>query len=156
MADSAARHAAADGQPSLGDLVSRAVADITKLIRCELDLAKMELKADALRIGIGAALFAIAGFFGCLVLVMLSFAYAYGLARAGIWQWAAFALVALTWALLGGAAVGIAAAKLRGLTGLRKTRKTVADDIALIKRDREPEQPAVADRPVAQALPGQG
>ena len=143
MADSAARHAAADGQPSLGDLVSRAVADITKLIRCELDLAKMELKADALRIGIGAALFAIAGFFGCLVLVMLSFAYA-------------FALVALTWALLGGAAVWIAAAKLRGLTGLRKTRKTVADDIALIKRDHVPEQQAVADRPVAQALPGQG
>lgn len=156
MADSGARQPAANGQPSLGDLVSRAVADITKLIRCELDLAKTELKADALRIGTGAALFAIAGFFGCLVLVMLSFTYAYGLAAAGIWNWAAFALVAATWALFGGVAVWIAAVKLRGLTGLRETRKTVSDDIALIRRDHDSEQPAVAGRPAAQALPAKG
>jgi uncharacterized membrane protein YqjE len=142
MADPGARPPAAPDQASLGELVSVAVADASKLIRCELDLAKMELKADAQRLGIGAALLGIGAFFGCLVLVMLSFTYAYGLIAAHIWPWAAFALVALTWALLGAAAVAIAYTRMRGLTGLRKTRKTVADDIALIRRDGE--QPAQA------------
>jgi uncharacterized membrane protein YqjE len=142
MADPGAGPPAVPNQPSLGELVSVAVADTSKLIRCELDLAKMELKADAQRLGVGAVLIGIAAFFGCLVLVMLSFTYAYGLIAADVWPWAAFALVALTWALLGGAAVAIAYSRMRGLTGLRKTRKTVADDLALIRRDGD--QPARA------------
>jgi uncharacterized membrane protein YqjE len=133
MADPGARQPAEPDHASLGELVSVAVADTSKLIRYELDLAKMELKADAQRLGIGAALFGIAAFFGCLVLVMLSFTYAWGLIAAHLWPWAAYGIVALTWALLGGVAVLIAATRLRGLNALRKTRKTVADDLALIR-----------------------
>src|SRR6266436_468661 len=90
---------------SLGDLVALAVSDISQLVRYEVDLAKLELKSDARRLGIGAALFGIAAFAGCLVLMVLSFAFAYGLSALGIWLWAAFLIVAGTYVLLAALAV---------------------------------------------------
>ncbi|MGI9009075.1 MAG: phage holin family protein [Streptosporangiaceae bacterium] len=120
---------------SLGDLVALAVSDVTQLVRDEVDLAKLELKADAKRIGIGAALFGMAAFVGCLVLMVLSFAYAYGLMAAGIWGWAAFLIVAGTYLVLAALAALIGFTRFKKLTGLRQTRTTVSDDLALIKRD---------------------
>jgi hypothetical protein len=38
---------------SIGDLVSVAARDISQLVRYELDLAKLELKSDIKRLGIG-------------------------------------------------------------------------------------------------------
>src|SRR5712671_3832526 len=92
---------------SLGDLVALAVSDISQLVRYEVDLAKLELKADARRIGIGGVLLGVAAFVGCLVLMLLSFAYAYGLIAAGIWAWAAFLIVAGTCVVLAAVAVAI-------------------------------------------------
>ncbi len=123
------------GKESLGDLVALAVSDVTQLIRDELDLAKLELKDDAKRIGIGAVLFGMAAFVGCLVLMVLSFAYAYGLMAAGIWGWAAFLIVAGTYIVLAALAVLIGFTRFKKLSGLRKTRSTVSGDLALIKRD---------------------
>ena len=76
-----------------------------------------------------------AAFVGCLVLMVLSFAYAYGLHTAGIWLWAAFLIVAGTYVVLAALAVLIGITRFKRLTGLRKTRTTVSDDLALIKRD---------------------
>ncbi len=135
MAETAYQGRAAATKESLGDLVSLAVTDISQLVRYEVDLAKLELKADARRLGIGAVLFGIAGFVGCLVLMVLSFAYAYGLMAAGIWGWAAFLIVAGTYVLLAALAVLIGYTRFKGLTGLRRTRSTVSDDIAIIRRD---------------------
>jgi len=120
---------------SLGDLVALAVSDITQLVKYEVDLAKLELKEDARRLGIGGVLLGVAAFVGCLVLMLLCFAYAYGLIAAGIWAWAAFLIVAGTCVLLAVLAVAIGLLKFRKLTGLRKTRSTVSDDLALIRRD---------------------
>jgi len=122
-------------QQSLGDLVALAVSDITQLVKFEVDLAKIELKEDARRIGIGGVLLVMAAFVGCLVLMLLCFAYAYGLIAAGIWAWAAFLIVAGTCILLAALAVAIGLLTFRRLTGLRKTRSTVSDDLALIRRD---------------------
>ncbi len=55
MADPAVRRTSAGvTDQSIGDLVSVAARDISQLVRYELDLAKLELKADAKRLGIGA------------------------------------------------------------------------------------------------------
>jgi uncharacterized membrane protein YqjE len=136
MAEPAARQPAGSvDDQSLGSLVSLAVKDMTQLVRCELDLAKMELKDDVRRLGTGGALLGIAAFVGCLVLMLLCFAFAYGLVAAGIWEWAAFLIVAGTCVLLAAVAVLIAYSRVRKLTGLRQTRQTVQDDIALIRRD---------------------
>ncbi len=81
-------------EPSIGDLVSQAIKDVTTLVKCEIDLAKVELRGDARRVGLAVALGGTIMFFGFLILVMVSFAYAYGLITAGIWTWAAFLIVA--------------------------------------------------------------
>ena len=135
--------AVADDQ-TLGSLVSLAVKDVTQLIRYEMDLAKIELKTDVKRLGLGGALLGTAAFVGCLVLMLLSFAFAYGLMTVGIWSWASFLIVAGTYVLLAGLAVLIGYTKVRKLSGLSKTRRTVQDDLALLRRDESaPAAPAV-------------
>jgi uncharacterized membrane protein YqjE len=133
-----------DSEPSIGDLVSQAIRDVTQLVKCELALAKLELREDAKRLGLAAALLAITAFTGCLILVLLCFAFAYGLVALGIWIWAAFLIVAGVCLLLAAVAILIVVVKVRGVSGLRKTRQTVQADLALLKRDDDtPARPAV-------------
>lgn len=136
MADSAVRQPV-DNSPdqSVGSLVSLAVGDITQLVRCELDLAKLELKSDARRLGIAGALLVIAAFVACLVLMLVSFAFAFGLISLGIWTWASFLIVAGVYVLLAVLAVLIGAWRFRGMSALAKTRRTVSDDLSLLRRD---------------------
>ena len=126
-----------DQEQSLGALVSQAIADVSLLLRCEFDLAKMELKDDAKRAGIAVAALAMAGFVGCLVLVLLCFAFAYGLMSLGIWGWASFLIVAGTCILLAAAAVLLGILRFRGMTGLRKTRGTVREGISVLRHRGE-------------------
>jgi uncharacterized membrane protein YqjE len=125
----------AGGDQSLGDLVALAAKDVSQLVRYEIDLAKTELKGDVKRVGLAAALAGVAGFVGCLILVLLCIAFAYGLVALGIWQWAAFLIVAGACVLLAGGAVGIAFLKVRHLSGLRKTRKTVTEGLGMLRHD---------------------
>jgi len=135
----------AGGDQSLGDLVALAAKDISQLVRYEIDLAKIELKSDAKRVGLAGALAGVAAFVGCLVLVLFCFAFAYGLFAAfGIELWAAFLIVAGTCVLLAGMAVGVALLKLRHLSGLRKTRKTVTEGLGMLRHDGQ--QPEIAAR----------
>ena len=126
-----------DSEPSIGDLVAQAIRDVTQLVRCELALAKLELRDDARRLGLAAVLLAIVAFTMCLVLVLVSFAFAYGLVALGVWIWAAFLIVAGVWLLLAALAVLIVIVRVRGVSGLRKTRQTVQADLALLKRDED-------------------
>jgi hypothetical protein len=135
MAEPAGRYSAgAASQESVGGLVSLAVKDITQLVRYELDLAKMELKTDIRRIGIGAALFGLSAFVGCLVLMLLCFALAYGLMALGIWGWAAFLITAGACVLIAALAVGVGILSVKKFGGLPRTRRTVSDDIAILRR----------------------
>ena len=79
----------ADGQQSLGELVALAAKDMSSLVRYEISLAKSELKMDARRIGIVAGIAVVGLFVACLIVVLLCFAFAYGLVAAfGISVWA--------------------------------------------------------------------
>jgi len=125
----------AGGDQSLGDLVALAAKDVSQLVRYEIELAKTELKGDVRRVGLAGALAGVAAFVGCLVLVLFCIAFAYGLITLGIWTWAAFLIVAGTCVLLAAVAVGIALLKLRHLSGLRKTRKTVTEGLGMLRHD---------------------
>ena len=146
MAERVMRATDETGQESLGDLVALAISDISQLIRYEVDLAKLELKADGRKVLIGAALVGFAAFVGCLVLMLLCFAWAYGLMALGIWDWAAFLIAAATCVALAFIAAVVAVTRFRGLSGLRKTRGTVSGDLAMIRRDdgESPSGPARA------------
>ncbi len=124
----------ADGQQSLGELVAAAAKDVSSLLRYEISLAKSEFKMDARRIGITAAIAVVALFVACLLVVLLCFAFAYGLVALGIWTWAAFLIVAGTCLLLIALGGLVAYLIVRRVTGMRMTRKTVMDDIGMLRR----------------------
>jgi len=121
-------------QQSVGDLVAAATGDLSKLVRSEIELAKMELVADAKKAAIGSALFAFAGLIGALVVILLSIAFAYGLVGLGMWHWAAFVLVAAIYILLAAAAIGIGYLRMRKISGAPRTRRTLADGVKMIRR----------------------
>jgi hypothetical protein len=123
----------ANAQQSLGELVAQAMKDVSSLVHYEISLAKSELRMDARRIGIAAAL-AVVGMFGaCLIIVLLCWAYAFGLVAAGIWEWAAFLIVAGTVLVFIGLAGLIAYGRVRKVTGLKMTRQTVMDDLSMLR-----------------------
>jgi uncharacterized membrane protein YqjE len=133
---------------SLGDLVALAAKDISQLVRYEIDLAKTELRADVRRVGMAGALTGAAAFVGCLVLVLLSFAFAYGLIALGVYPWAAFLIVSGTYVLLAAAALGIAYFRVQRVSGLSETRKSVAEDLEVLRRDgQQPEVGRDGKRP---------
>ena len=131
---------------SVGDLVSEAVSDITRLVKFETDLAKQELLADVRRIGVSAGLAATILVTAFLMLVMLCFALAYGLQTVGVWDWASFLIVAGVLVVLAAVFAGIIYLKVRRMDRLSKTRETVQSDIALLRRDEQSEPPAIASR----------
>ena len=145
MAEPVVTPAGQNSSQSVGDLVSLAVRDMSRLVRYELDLAKIELRGDVRRLGLAGALTGIAAFTGFLVLVMLCFALAYGLITVGIWSWAAFLIVAGACVVLAGVAMGAVALKVRRVSGLRKTRESVQEGLALLRRDEQPAVPAAAE-----------
>jgi hypothetical protein len=124
----------ADGQQSLGELVALAAKDMSSLVRYEISLAKSELKMDARRIGIASALAVVGMFVACLVVVLLCFAFAFGLVAAGIWTWAAFLIVAGTCVLVIGIAALIAYGRIRKVSGMKMTRQTVMDDLGMLRK----------------------
>ena len=141
----AARPAEVDDR-SVGDLVSEAVSDITRLVKYETDLAKSELLADVRRIGVSAGLTATILVTSFLMLAMLCFALAFGLQTLGVWDWASFLIVAGVLVLLAAAFAGIIYLLIRRLDRLRKTRETVQSDIAMLRRDETAGPPAAIPR----------
>ncbi len=129
------RAAGGVGGESLGELVSLAVKDVSQLIRWEIDLAKLELRDDVKRLGISSVMIAVAGFVCCIVLILLSFAAAYGFVAAGFPPWTGFLIVSGAYLLFAGTAVLYGVVKIRRLTGLRRTRASVQEGLALLRHD---------------------
>ena len=125
----------ADGQQSLGEPVALAAKDMSSLVRYEISLAKSELKMDARRIGIVAGIAVVGLFVACLIVVLLCFALAYGLVAAfGIPVYAGFlCTVGACLIIIWGAGL-IAYLIIRRVTGMKMTRKTVMDDIGMLRR----------------------
>jgi uncharacterized membrane protein YqjE len=123
-------------QQSLGDLVALAAKDISQLVRYEVSLAKSELRVDARRVAVSGSLAAIAAWFGALIMFTLCFAYAYLLNQQGLpgGLAAAFAVVAGTLVVLAALAALIAVVVIKRLTKMQMTRKSVAEDLSMLRR----------------------
>ena len=104
MPDAAAAQAEAAVQDpssaSVGDLVGFITKDLSTLMRQELDLAKAEVKQEAIKSGKAAGMFGAAGFAGYMVLLFASIALWWGLANLMDQGWAAL-IVTGVWAVIG-------------------------------------------------------
>ncbi|WP_433330610.1 phage holin family protein [Spirillospora sp. CA-294931] len=135
---------------SLGELVALASGNVSNLIRAEMDLAKIELKSDAKKAALGSVMFAVAGLIAGLIVILLSIAAAYGLVALGIWHWAAFLIVAGLYLLLALGLIGFGYLRIRKIDGAKRTRKTLKDDLTMLRRRGDSDAPAVtagADTP---------
>lgn len=143
-------------EPSVGTLAKSAMADVSTLIRSEIELAKTEITTSAKRGGVGAAAFAAAG-------VMLAFAafffFFFVAELLDLWlpRWAAFLIVFVFL---------VVAAIVVGLVGLRffkkiekpeRTLETLSDLPDLARREapgqRQHDLPTVRDGQVVRQDP---
>lgn len=123
---------------SLGDLLSDVTADLSTLMRQEVELAKAELKESASRAGKGAGMYAGAGVAGHFVLLFLSLA---------LWWSLGFYLIGLGWsavvlAVIWGIIAAILAARgkkeMQAVKGLPRTADTVKRIPETLKPSEEP------------------
>jgi hypothetical protein len=117
-----------ESELSLGELVSRATADLSMLARKEVKLAKAEISSELAKAGKGAGLLGGAGFVAHLAVVFLSLSAMFGLAAWMPLGCAAFT-VFLAFAAIAG---GFALAGKRKLASLdpapHRTIKTLKED----------------------------
>jgi len=119
---------------TLGQLVADATTDISSIVRSEVALAKAEMSADAKRAGLGTGLFAVAGVFAFLSLILLLIAAAYGLVAAGLAPWLAFLIVAVALLLVGAIMVLVGKHSFENLKGKpERAIKSTQDTIAAIR-----------------------
>jgi uncharacterized membrane protein YqjE len=120
---------------SLGELFSEMTSDVTALVRKEIELAKVEAKEEATRLGRGAGMFVGAGLGGWYALLFVSFALAWLLDQA-INTALAFAIVGLLWV---GAALILAIKgkqDIKSVKGLPQTTQTLKEDVEWAKQQK--------------------
>ena len=113
-----------DTDPTIGRLVSDASRDVSSLIRNEIKLAKSEIQVSVKAGGIGIAMFAAAGFFALMSVIMLSVAIAYFI------NWNGKGL-SLHWAFLIVFGFYLLVAALLAFVGIRKVKKVRAPEKAI-------------------------
>ena len=123
-------------QRSLGEVVSDLSTDLSTLMKQEVQLAKVELKDEASKVGKGAGMLGGAGLAGWFVLLFLSLALTFlldnwlpveaaALITAGIW-----AVVAAVLAVIGRKELRV------GLPQLPQTQQSLKEDVQWAKAQR--------------------
>jgi Putative Actinobacterial Holin-X, holin superfamily III len=128
------RRTTASGNTSLGRLVSETTADVQKLMRQEIALAKAEIRQEAMKAGKAAGLFGGAGFAGYMVVVLLSFAAALGIGHVLDIAWG-FLIVAGIWAIVGAVMYAMGRRRMRTVSPTpHRTVETLREDAQLMRR----------------------
>jgi uncharacterized membrane protein YqjE len=127
---------------SLGKLVAQATSNLSSLVKSEIQLAKLELKVDAKRAALSAGLIAVAALPFAMFFIIGSFALAFGLGSIFGWSnWLSFLVVAGFYLVLTALLVLFGVLWLKRLKGAPRTRQTVKDDLAMLRRSTPAETP---------------
>jgi hypothetical protein len=111
-------------QPSLGEAFSDVTADLSTLMRQEVELAKAEVRQSAAQAGKGAGMLASAGVSGHLFLVFGSVAAWWGLGEVIGHGWSAL-VVSAAWLIIA-AVLGLAGRReISAVSGVPQTAQTV-------------------------------
>ncbi|PRY48251.1 putative membrane protein YqjE [Geodermatophilus tzadiensis] len=110
----AASAASAHTDPSVGALVQSAMADVSTLVRSEIELAKAEVGRSAKKAGVSVGLFAVAGVLLAFAGIYLFVSLAEALTALGLPRWVSYLIVAVLLLVVAG---------LAGLVGLRMLKR---------------------------------
>ena len=120
-------------QRSVGEIVGDIAADLSKLVRQEIDLAKTEIKTEAAKAGKGAGFLAGAGVAGWFLLIFLSLTVMYALDHVMDIVWAAL-IVAVVWGIVAAVLASSGRKKLKEVDPkLEATSQTLKEDAQWVK-----------------------
>jgi hypothetical protein len=111
-------------RPSVGELFSDVAADLSTLMRQEVQLAKAELRQSATRGGKGTGLLAGAGVSGHMVLLFMSVAAWWSIGDAVGRGWSAL-IVAAIWVIVAAILALTGRRELSAVAGIPQTAQTV-------------------------------
>ena len=114
-------------EPSVGTLVQSAMADVSTLVRAEIELAKAEIGKSAKKAGIGAGLFGAAGVFAALAGIFLFITIAEALTALGLPRWVSYLIVTVFLLVLAGIAALIGMRLLKKIEKPERTIETLRD-----------------------------
>ena len=119
---------------SLGDLFSRLTSDLTKLVRDEIQLAKVETNQTVKEAATAGVSIGAAGLLGLMAFLLLSFAAAWGLAEV-LPEGVAFLIVGAAYGLVALALAAIGRQRLKMVTPVpEQTVETLKEDVAWAKQ----------------------
>ncbi|GAA1092931.1 phage holin family protein [Tsukamurella spumae] len=127
----------ASGDPTIGSLVRDASAQVSSLVRAEVELAKAETMRDVKKAATGSAFFAVAG----VVALYSSFFFFFFLAwLLNVWlpMWAASLIVFVLMLIVAGLAALFGFLKVRKIRGPQKTIASLKESQSLLKGDVDP------------------
>lgn len=81
-------------EPEIGDVINDITADISTIVKAEIELAKAEMVPQVKRVGIGAGMFGVAGYFAIQAVTLLFICG--GLALSALYQ----GVVPIVWAFV--------------------------------------------------------
>lgn len=113
-------------ESSIGELIGDVTRDLSTLMRQELELAKAEVKQEAVKSGKAAGMLGSAGVAGHMVLLFLSIALWSALANVMDWGWSAL-IVAIVWAVVGGVLYAMGRRQLSQVRAPKQTVETLKD-----------------------------
>ncbi|MCX2714046.1 phage holin family protein [Mycolicibacterium sp. J2] len=134
--------------PSIGDLVKDATAQVSTLVRAEVELAKAEITRDVKK-GLTGSVFFIAALVVLFYSTFFFFFFLAELLDEWLWRWVAFLIVFALMVLTTGALALFGYLKVRRIRGPRQTIETVKEIPAALTpghdKPAEPARPAPTD-----------
>ena len=122
-------------EPSVGTLVQSAMADVSTLVRGEIELAKAEIGRSAKKAGISIGMFAAAGVFAAFAGIYLFVTVAEALTALGLPRWASYGIVTLFLLVLAGIAALIGMRLLKKIEKPERTLETLHDLPEVLHRE---------------------
>ena len=114
-------------QPSVGSLVQSAMADLSTLVRGEIELAKAEIGTSAKKAGVSVGLFSVAGVMAAFAGVFFFIALAEFLTWLGLARWISYLIVFALLMLIAGVAALIGLRMLKRIEKPERTLETLRD-----------------------------
>ncbi len=142
------RSAEAD-ETSIGTLVQTAMADVSTLVRNEIELAKAEIGTSAKRAGVSVGLFGVAGVMAAFAAIFFFIALAEFLTWLGLQRWISYLIVWFLLVLVAGIAALFGRRTIKKIEKPERTLETLRDLPDVLHREtpgqRHREVPEVRD-----------
>jgi membrane protein implicated in regulation of membrane protease activity len=142
-----------NGEASIGTLVQSALADMSTLIRAEVELAKSEISKSAKKAGIGAGSFGAAGVVLAFSVFFIGIALAEFITWLGLLRWISYLIVWFLFVLVAGLAAMIGMRFIKRIEKPERTIESLRELPEVIHREapgqRHREVPTVSNGRVA-------